>query len=56
VEAIRAACLDRGLLILGCGIDDNVIRLIPPLTISDPELDQALETLESAVLQGGSPA
>ncbi len=53
VEAIRAACLDRGLLILGCGIDDNVIRLIPPLTISDPELDQALETLEVAVRQSG---
>lgn len=53
VDEIRTACLDQGLLILGCGIDDNVIRLIPPLTLSDQELEQGLQVLESAVLQGG---
>lgn len=56
VDAIRAACLDNGLLILGCGLDDNVIRLIPPLTLSDQEVEQGLQILEQAVLQGGASA
>jgi 4-aminobutyrate aminotransferase len=49
VEEIRAACLRRGLLLLSCGLDDNVIRLIPPLTLSDGELAEALELMESAI-------
>jgi 4-aminobutyrate aminotransferase len=49
VEEIRAACLRRGLLLLSCGLDDNVIRLIPPLTLSDGELGEALELMESAI-------
>ncbi len=56
VDAIRAACLQSGLLVLGCGIDDNVIRLIPPLTLSDSEVEQGLQILEQAVLQGGTSA
>ncbi|MGC8473780.1 MAG: aminotransferase class III-fold pyridoxal phosphate-dependent enzyme, partial [Candidatus Dormibacteria bacterium] len=49
VEEIRATCLRRGLLLLSCGLDDNVIRLIPPLTLSDGELAEALELMESAI-------
>jgi 4-aminobutyrate aminotransferase len=56
VDEIRSACLDRGLLLLACGTDHNVIRLIPPLTLSDAETEQALEILEAAVLQGGTRA
>jgi 4-aminobutyrate aminotransferase len=56
VDEIRSACLGRGLLLLACGTDHNVIRLIPPLTLSDGETEQALEILEAAVLQGGTRA
>jgi 4-aminobutyrate aminotransferase-like enzyme len=48
VDRIAANALGRGLLILSCGIDGNVIRLIPPLTIPEAELEQGLNILEAA--------
>jgi len=42
-EVIQA-CFKKGLLILGCG--ENVIRLIPPLIITESEVDTALTILE----------
>jgi 4-aminobutyrate aminotransferase len=49
VDRIAAAALARGLLVLSCGIDANVIRLIPPLTIPEDELDAGLNILEAAI-------
>jgi 4-aminobutyrate aminotransferase/(S)-3-amino-2-methylpropionate transaminase len=49
VERIAANALGRGLLVLSCGIDGNVIRLIPPLTIPESELDAGLDILEAAM-------
>jgi 4-aminobutyrate aminotransferase len=49
VDRIAAAALARGLLVLSCGIDGNVIRLIPPLTIPEGELDAGLDILEAAM-------
>ncbi len=40
---IVQACLDRGLLLLGCGF--KAIRFLPPLDVTDRELDLALEIL-----------
>lgn len=45
---IRKVCLDSGLVILSCGVQDNVLRLAPPLTISEHELDEAWEILKGA--------
>jgi 4-aminobutyrate aminotransferase len=49
VDRIAANALAKGLLVLSCGIDGNVIRLIPPLTIPESELDAGLDILESAM-------
>jgi 4-aminobutyrate aminotransferase len=49
VERITTNALARGLLLLSCGIDGNVIRLIPPLTIPESELDAGLDILEAAL-------
>jgi 4-aminobutyrate aminotransferase len=49
VTRIAANALERGLLVLSCGIDGNVIRLIPPLTIPEAELDAGLDILEAAL-------
>ncbi|MGH7642807.1 MAG: aspartate aminotransferase family protein [Candidatus Dormibacteria bacterium] len=49
VTRIKHLALDAGLVVLSCGIDDNVIRLLPPLTVSDAELTQGLDILQSAV-------
>jgi 4-aminobutyrate aminotransferase / (S)-3-amino-2-methylpropionate transaminase / 5-aminovalerate transaminase len=35
-------------LVLTCGPDGNVLRLIPPLTITDAELDHGLDALTHA--------
>jgi len=49
VDRIAANALARGLLLLSCGIDGNVIRLVPPLTIPESELDAGLDILEAAM-------
>jgi 4-aminobutyrate aminotransferase len=49
LKRVQKAALDRDLLILNCGVDENVIRLIPPLTIPEAELDAGLDILESAL-------
>ena len=46
VARVRAGALERGLLLLSCGGHDDVIRLIPPLTIPEAELDQGLDIIE----------
>lgn len=48
-KAIQRACLEAGLLLLTCGTDENVIRWIPPLIISEQELEEALNIFEGAL-------
>ena len=43
VQLIRKECLNKGLLLVSCGTHGNVIRLMPPLTISLDELDDGLD-------------
>ncbi|HUY96976.1 MAG TPA: aminotransferase class III-fold pyridoxal phosphate-dependent enzyme [Verrucomicrobiae bacterium] len=49
VGRIRAVCLEQGVIVLSCGLDDNVIRLIPPLTITEAELTTGLAVLGHAL-------
>jgi 4-aminobutyrate aminotransferase/4-aminobutyrate aminotransferase/(S)-3-amino-2-methylpropionate transaminase len=44
----------RGLLLLACGASANVIRLLPPLTISDEHLEEGLDILEAALRAAAS--
>ena len=48
-KAVAAACLAEGVIILTCGTYGNVVRLLPPLVISDELLADALDVLEAAV-------
>ncbi|HLF41786.1 MAG TPA: aminotransferase class III-fold pyridoxal phosphate-dependent enzyme [Acidimicrobiia bacterium] len=48
-EAIRARCLEDGLIVLACGPGENVLRLIPPLTITDEDFDLGLSILTRAL-------
>jgi len=48
-EAVRRACLDNQVLLLSCGSEDEVIRMIPPLNISPEDLDKGLTVFEEAV-------
>ena len=48
-------CHEGGLVVLKAGMHDNVVRLLPPLTISDTELDEGLAILETALRQSTEP-
>jgi diaminobutyrate-2-oxoglutarate transaminase len=47
-EVSRAA-FDRGLLVETAGREDEVVKLLPPLTISETEVDQGLALLADAM-------
>lgn len=49
-KAIAGRCIENGLLVLTAGSD--TLRLLPPLTIEYPELDEGLEILEKILRQG----
>ena len=52
-DAVQQRCLADGVIVLTCGPANNVIRLIPPLTITDAELAHGLDVLEAALLATG---
>ncbi|MBN9408835.1 MAG: 4-aminobutyrate--2-oxoglutarate transaminase [Burkholderiales bacterium] len=49
VARIQQGALERGLLLLTCGVHANVIRFLPALTIGDALLDEGLDALEAAI-------
>lgn len=42
-------CEENGLIIIECGIDKNIIRLMPPLITSRDEMEKGLEIFQKAV-------
>jgi len=48
-ERLLDECRQRGLLLINCGPERNIVRFIPPLTISDGELDEALAIFAAAL-------
>lgn len=48
-KRVQTLALERGLLLLICGVDANVIRFLFPLTIEDAVFDEALGILESVL-------
>ena len=47
-QKVTAAAFDRGLLVLACGLHGNVLRLLPPLTVTDDELERGLVLLDES--------
>lgn len=50
VNGIVAAARERGLVLLPTGTYGNVIRLLPPLRMSDAELAEGLDLLEASIV------
>jgi 4-aminobutyrate aminotransferase len=48
-EKVQRRCLAGGVLVLTCGPDGNVLRLIPPLTMTFDELEHGLAVLGTAL-------
>jgi 4-aminobutyrate aminotransferase len=47
--AIGQYAFDAGMFILNCSPDGNVIRFIPPLNVSEEDLDRGIDILEDAI-------
>jgi 4-aminobutyrate aminotransferase len=48
-DAVCDRCLDQGVIVLSCGPGGNVLRLAPPLTITDADLAHGVDTLVAAI-------
>jgi 4-aminobutyrate aminotransferase len=48
-EAVQQACLARNLLLLTCGTYENVIRWIPPLIVTEEQVEDALGIFAQAL-------
>ncbi len=48
-KAIVQACFDQKLMLLTCGTYDNVIRWIPPLVVSEKQIDEAVDIFSDAL-------
>lgn len=54
-KLVQAHALKRGLILLTCGVDGNVIRFLFPLTITQAHFDEALEILRLALIEASAP-
>ncbi len=48
-KVVLQACLEDGLILLTCGPWDNTVRWIPPLTVADIQIKQALDIFSNAL-------
>jgi 4-aminobutyrate aminotransferase-like enzyme len=48
-KALTTRARENGLVLLSCGLYGNVIRLLPPLSATDEELERGLSILEEAI-------
>jgi 4-aminobutyrate aminotransferase/(S)-3-amino-2-methylpropionate transaminase len=48
-KALVGTAYENGLVLLSCGVNGNVIRFLPALTITDELIDEGLDILESCL-------
>lgn len=48
---VRLIALDKGLILLTCGVYGNVIRFLSPITIQDGVFSEALDILEASLIE-----
>ncbi|HSQ25629.1 MAG TPA: aminotransferase class III-fold pyridoxal phosphate-dependent enzyme [Anaerolineales bacterium] len=48
-QAVKSGCLERGLIILSCGPFDNVVRWIPPLIVTEDQIEEAVRIFDDAL-------
>jgi 4-aminobutyrate aminotransferase-like enzyme len=55
-NAVTTTAREKGLILLSCGLYGNVVRILVPLVISDPDLARGLELLEESLVDAGAAA
>lgn len=53
-KRVAKTSLDEGLMLLTCGPWDNTIRFIPPLIVTEGQIDTSLEVIAAAIAQAAS--
>jgi len=48
-DAVTTKCLEKGVILLKAGNGKNVIRILSPLTITDADVDKALNIIEESL-------
>jgi 4-aminobutyrate aminotransferase/(S)-3-amino-2-methylpropionate transaminase len=48
-QAVNAGTLQRGVITIRAGLHSNCVRFLPPLVITDDELDEAMDVVAAAV-------
>jgi len=48
-KAVIQACFEKKLMLLTCGTNDNVIRWIPPLIVTEKQIDEAIEIFNDSL-------
>jgi 4-aminobutyrate aminotransferase len=48
-NAVRVKALEKGLILLTCGVYSNVIRFLAPITIQDEVFNEALDVIEASI-------
>jgi 4-aminobutyrate aminotransferase/(S)-3-amino-2-methylpropionate transaminase len=48
-KSVIAHALNRGLILLGCGMHGNAVRIMVPLTASDAIVEEGLALFEAAL-------
>lgn len=49
-KALCALALEKGLILLSCGVYGNTVRILVPLTASDAIIDEGLDIIEAALV------
>jgi 4-aminobutyrate aminotransferase/(S)-3-amino-2-methylpropionate transaminase len=49
-KAVATRCFDNGLIVLSCGLYGNVLRILVPLTATDPVIDEGMDMLEQSLV------
>lgn len=49
--AVNAATLQRGLITIRAGLHSNCVRLLPPLTLTDEQVDEGMDVLHASVAE-----
>jgi 4-aminobutyrate aminotransferase len=55
-DKVRRRALEKGLILLTCGVYGNVVRFLAPLTIEDAVFSEALDILEATLRECASEA
>ena len=50
-NAVRLKALEKGLILLTCGVHGNVIRFLAPITIQDEVMTEALDILDASICE-----